>query len=1176
MAGKAIKGITIQIGADTVGLDKALKGVETAGKKTASELREVENSLKKAPDSAVLWSQKQELLNDALEKSREKLKLLEDAQAQVNAEFSKGAVNEEQYRAFQREIENTRSEVGRYENGLKDADEKVRALGDDAGDTSGDVRGLGDAAGEAAGGGISAMTVALGELAADGIKMAARELKDFTADVVKTGADFEAGMSQVAAISGATGDELELLTAKAEEMGASTKFTASESAEAFNYMAMAGWKTEEMLGGIDGILSLAAASGEDLATTSDIVTDAMTAFGLSADNAGHFADVLAAASSNANTNVSMMGETFKYVAPVAGAMSYSIEDTAEAISLMANAGIKSTQAGTALRSIITRLSTDAGASKNSLGALGTLTEELGVQFYNADGSARDFGDVLNETREAWKGLTDEQQTSYGKTIAGTNALSGWLALMNAAPEDVEKLSGAIRDCDGAATDMSTTMMDNLQGDMTVMQSAVDGMKISLSKELEPVLREGVQYITKHMPEIQSALSKVFRAGADGLSFAIRNVPKVISAVQALMPLIKTAAAAYLSYKLYDKTTKFVGLLTSMTGPQGVIVAAVGAVGLLTTAFQLLTDAQHDELTATEKMEEQYKEELDAVDGLRGSLNSMKDDFYKRAGDINAETERTKDLWKELDKLTDSTGKVRDADKKRAEYLLGELNTALGTEYTMTGNQIDRYKDMEAEVDKLIEKKKASMYLDEFMSQATEQRKVQADARTAYQEAYAKRNELMSEPEFMKADERFKEITGHSMVTFAPDDYWLSVARGHNAQFDRKYENLSDEEYDQIVQELYDISEQWKDTSAEIIMNQRLMNENQGVYEGSLGWESQLREAETAFASEDYSKVSSILYDSDYGDRYALEHESDLQKRQEKFREMVTRSLADMELAIDAGSQYAVDQALSSLGETVEAGALAVDDLRDVFSREFMDRVQDMLDKGFDISALAKWGKDSGLDVGDMFSTDFKTLVQTQIDRGFDILDLLEWGADSGLLTAGSYDDEFEKKVQEALSNFYPDTSGMVSWALENGASLGELFGTQFQSWSTRYMWATNSLQTHNISSDWDAKLYNGGQGDYKIGYVSKTDYKAAGGWISGAGIVAEAGPELIELINGGVKVTPLSRTAKNTPVGSGDGAKKLIYNNITVNAAVSSDYDVTRLAERLAAEQRRIEEGKGI
>lgn len=225
-------------------------------------------------------------------------------------------------------------------------------------------------------------------------------------------------------------------------------------------VGMAGWKTEDMLSGISGIMDLAAASGEDLGTTSDIVTDALTAFGLTAADSGHFADVLATASSNANTNVSMMGETFKYVAPVAGTLNYSIEDMAEAIGLMANSGIKSSQAGTALRSIITRLSTDAGSSSKSLGALGTLVEKLGVEFYDTNGKARDFGDVIAEAREAWQELTDEEQTTYGKKIAGEEAIASWLSLMNAAPADVEKLSAAIKNCDGAASDMSSTMQDN--------------------------------------------------------------------------------------------------------------------------------------------------------------------------------------------------------------------------------------------------------------------------------------------------------------------------------------------------------------------------------------------------------------------------------------------------------------------------------------------------------------------------------------------------------------------------------------------------------------------------------------------------------------------------------------------------------------------------------------------
>ena len=212
-------------------------------------------------------------------------------------------------------------------------------------------------------------------------------------------ANFDEGMGKVQAISGATGEDLDKLRDKAREMGSKTKFSASEAADAMSYMAMAGWKTGDMLDGIEGIMNLAAASGEDLATTSDIVTDALTAFGLKASDSAHFSDILAAASSNANTNVSLMGETFKYVAPVAGALGISAEDTAEAVGLMANAGIKGSQAGTSLRSILTRLATDAGASSKSLGALGVLTEELGVEFYDANGKVRDFGDILTKAVE---------------------------------------------------------------------------------------------------------------------------------------------------------------------------------------------------------------------------------------------------------------------------------------------------------------------------------------------------------------------------------------------------------------------------------------------------------------------------------------------------------------------------------------------------------------------------------------------------------------------------------------------------------------------------------------------------------------------------------------------------------------------------------------------------------
>ena len=250
---------------------------------------------------------------------------------------------------------------------------------------------------------------------------------------VKTGADFDSAMSKVAAVSGATGDDLQALRDKAREMDSQTKFSASEAAEAMNYMAMAGWKTEDMLSGIEGVMNLAAASGEDLATTSDIVTDALTFFGLTASDSAHFADVLAAASSNANTNVSMMGETFKYAAPVAGSLGFSVEDTAEAIGLMANAGIKSTQAGTSLRSIMTALAGEVKFCGESIG-------EVEIQTTNADGSMRELSDILADCRVAFAGLSESEQASAAQALVGKNAMSGFLALMNAAPADIDKLS----------------------------------------------------------------------------------------------------------------------------------------------------------------------------------------------------------------------------------------------------------------------------------------------------------------------------------------------------------------------------------------------------------------------------------------------------------------------------------------------------------------------------------------------------------------------------------------------------------------------------------------------------------------------------------------------------------------------------------------------------------------
>ena len=320
------------------------------------------------------------------------------------------------------------------------------------------------------------------------------------ADTINTYKDFEAAMSQVQAISGSTQSDLTRLTAKTKEMGATTKFTAAESAEAFNYMAMAGWNAEQMMGGIEGILNLAAASGEDLGTTSDIVTDALTAFGLKASDATHFSDVLAQASSSANTDVGMMGETFKYVASMAGSLSYSIEDVALMTGLMANSGIKSTQAGTSLNSVLTRLATNSSGAADAIAA-------LGVNFYDSAGNARPLGTVMGELREATKGMNQEQKSNLANTVAGMEAQKGLLAILNASEDDYNKLADAISNADGASKRMSDTMMDNLSGDITLFQSAVDGLKISLGERMSNSwLRDIVQWLTAQVPKAEQLFS----------------------------------------------------------------------------------------------------------------------------------------------------------------------------------------------------------------------------------------------------------------------------------------------------------------------------------------------------------------------------------------------------------------------------------------------------------------------------------------------------------------------------------------------------------------------------------------------------------------------------------------------------------------------------------------------
>lgn len=542
-----IKGITVEIGGDTTGLDKALKSVNTSIRSTQSALKDVNRLLKLDPSNTELLSQKQRLLKDAIAATKEKLDSLKVAQEQAKQQLENGELGQDKYDALQREIVETEEELRRLQqeaattntalSKIDVAGQKMEAVGNS-------IAGAGKK--------MMGVTTVIG-----GVGVAA----------VKTAADFDSAMSQVAAVSGATGKDFDALRNKAREMGAKTKFSATEAAEAMNYMAMAGWKTEDMLDGIEGVMNLAAASGEDLATTSDIVTDALTAFGLSAKDSGHFADILAAASSNANTNVSMMGETFKYCAPIAGALGFSAEDTAEAIGLMANAGIKSSQAGTALRTIMNNL---AGDVKISGKAIGDVT----IATTNADGSMRDLSDILSDCRSAFRNLTESEKAQAAESLVGKNAMSGFLALMNAGQGDIDKLSSAIDNCDGSAEKMATTMQDNLAGQLTILKSQLQELAISFGDILMPAIRSIVS-------KLQGFVDKL-NGMDEGTKRTIVTIALLVASIGPLLVIIGTAiskigVAMQGFVKLANGISKLKVAIQGGTGVLGKLGAALGGI-----------------------------------------------------------------------------------------------------------------------------------------------------------------------------------------------------------------------------------------------------------------------------------------------------------------------------------------------------------------------------------------------------------------------------------------------------------------------------------------------------------------------------------------------------------------------------------------------------------------------
>jgi TP901 family phage tail tape measure protein len=637
--------------------------------------------------------------------------------------------------------------------------------------------------------GFTVLKGALANITANGAMTAVRAMKELASSSIEVGMKFDTGMSKVKAISGATGAEFSQLRDKAKEMGATTKFTATESAEAFKYMAMAGWKTEDMLNGIGGVLNLAAASGEDLAQTSDIVTDALTAMGYSAGDAGRLADVMAAASSNANTNVGMMGHTFQYAAPILGALKYSMEDAAVAIGLMANAGIKADKAGTALRSILTRLSAPPKECADAMQA-------LGISIKNADGTMKPLNQVIQELRSSFSKLSEAEKTQYAKALAGQEAMSGLLAIVNAAPSDYNKLTKAVEKSNGAAKEMADTMLDNAEGGMTLLKSNVEGVQIALYRKFEPALRKGIdmlngltnaaRFVVDHSREFTAA-TVAMAAGVGGY-VAYTTALKVMADGWKSLELVQKAVAA--SQKLVN--------LAMSTSTLGLLVGGLSAAAGAFVALKMSTDQE------TEAQKQFDKEMAEQSESIKRNTDAWNQLVQSQQNAVNAgmsEISNYQSLYNELQNIVDANGKVKAGYEARASFITDTLSKALGIEIKNIDGVIQNYGKLKESIEEVMKKKKAQILLDkqetlykEAISKQTEELKKFSAIQDQLTEKVNKRKEAEEEYKTLSEELNKALLSGNSALVKQYEDE-INGSKKKIAQLDHE-KNVVQQDYDE--------------------------------------------------------------------------------------------------------------------------------------------------------------------------------------------------------------------------------------------------------------------------------------------------------------------------------------------------------------------------------------------
>lgn len=1080
MAKTKIGGITVEIGADTSDLSKKLKDVNTESKKTTSELKSIDAALKQAPNSVELWKQKQEALAKSVENSKKKLEALVSEQENLKKGLEQGTVTEEAYKAYQREIEITKGQIESAEKALNDFTNAEGKAGNAAKETGSEMEKSGKQA-EDSSGGYTVLKNAVANLAADGFEKLMKSARDAWEEI-------DAGYDTIATKTGATGDALEDLQKSADNVYKTLPVEMSDTSAAIGEInTRLEVQGEELESLTTDFLKYSNINGTQVASSVRNVSGILKSYQEDISNTGKVLDVLTDVSQRTGKDINSLESELLSNADTFKEMGFDIRQSAELLGQFESNGIEASTALAGLKK----------AQQNATAEGKTMTEALGETLKN-------IKDAKTETE-----ALQIAQELFGKKGAASMAHA------------VREQRFSIDDLTEGYNDMRDVVNETFEA----TQDAPDEAKIALNN----LKLELASLAEKVLPKIEKLVDK-----------GVQNLPKIEKTVKELAPLVKTVGIAYASWKIASTASDGVKALKTLTTQMqstekaakslntvlesGATIIISGIVAGLIDLGTEIKKAHDNYVPMAERIDKRvsdaFKDQQEAIDAVGDSLDNVKESFKEAAVEADYEADKAKYLWEELQTLADEEGKVSDKDKIRAEYLKNELQEALGIEIEMTGNQIQNYKDLQNEIDKLIEKKRAAAYIDAYQASAGEMAQNKATVKSQYESAYAQ--EKAAREEFTKlAQERYGR-------GFTPDEFQQLMAQTYG----------KNDVWNTIDTRMLELSKTMQTAGASKEALQQQYEEIQDYFD-------RLDSAEKAYSQQNYEEVEKRLYYQKDADKEAFESAKAWNEETAKlYEEQLNKMQAAFTLARESNAKLAksdMKELMKLFLQTATTGMkLAGDDGGEVFSDEFKDIVQEMVDEGFDISDLAKWGKDSGVWIGDVFGANYDKVVQAQIDQGYDVTELLQWGAQAGVLSAAEYVKYFKENAQRELDNFFNTNAQRVQ----------EVVGP--------LTYEDAQKQKHTSSYGPNPKPF------------------ATGGYIptGSKGIVAEAGPELLEVMNGGVRVTNLTPSATNTPVGAGGDTIINHYNNY-VTANVNNDYDVDRLAQRLATAEKRENIGKG-